>query len=92
MMTLSVYKFQIYLQDAFVLNLPKGAKILKVALQRDIACLWALVDPLAPLEPRTFRMAGTGHPITEAVESLNYIDSFMMQNGALVFHVFEVKE
>lgn len=84
-----VYKYQLPLQDNFQLHLPEGARCLSVQVQYGTPCLWALVNPEAPVEKRQFRMAGTGHPI-ELVESLSFIDTFQLEGGSLIFHVFEI--
>ena len=68
--------------------MPQGAKILYCAVQRGIPCLWAEVQPEAAKEKRRFAIYGTGHPINAANQK--YIDSYMLHDGALVFHVFEL--
>jgi hypothetical protein len=92
----TVYKYQVPIEDVFVLSMPVGAVVLTVQTQRlgqgglakDVAFIWALVDPVAPNQPRKFRLAGTGHPITEEIDS--YIGTFQLQEGRLVFHLFEI--
>lgn len=87
-----VYKYNITdMNDYFDLNLPKGAKILTVQVQRNSICIWALVDINNEQEKRRFRLAGTGHPIEESTDRLIYIGSFQMMQGTLVFHLFEIK-
>ena len=83
----TVYKYPIIATDDIVINLPKGAEVLCVQTQGNEPFIWALVDPEEPLEPRRFRMAGTGHPIEET--DLTYRGTFQLQGGALVFHLFE---
>jgi len=87
---LKVFKYDISINDYFTVNLPKGAQVLKVEFQYNKPQLWALVDPDAPTEERTFRFAGTGHSINDAPEQLKFINTFQMKNGALIFHIFEV--
>lgn len=90
---LKVFKYEMPLNDYFDLDLPRGAKILKVDTQFDLPQLWALVDPdESIMEMRKFRFAGTGHPIVEELEKLEFIDTFQMRDGNLIFHVFEVFE
>jgi len=90
-MSKTVYKYPIPVEGEFELGLPQGARVLSVQVQAGMVCLWALVDPKAPLAPRRFRLAGTGHPIENA-ESLSFVDTFQLHGGALVFHVFEYVE
>lgn len=83
----TVYKYPVTLDDAFALQLPRGAQLLTVQVQRGEPVLWALVDPGAPDETRTFRLAGTGHRIDDA-DLLTYVGTFQLHGGALVFHLF----
>jgi len=90
---LRVFKYDLPLNDYFKLDLPRGAKILCFDTQFGVAQMWALVNPDETItESRQFRFAGTGHNITETPEQLEFIDTFQMRDGNLVFHVFEVKE
>lgn len=82
----SVWKFEISVEDEFVLAMPKGAKPLHVAVQDDKPCLWMLVDPAAGREDRTFYVHGTGHPVRPESQHLG---SFMLYDGAFVGHLFE---
>ena len=82
-----VYKYVLPMYDDVAIELPQGAKILKVDTQESVPCIWALVDPDAPLEMRKFRVVGTGHPIEE--KGLEFIGTFQMYGGELVFHLFE---
>jgi len=92
----AVYKYPFLIGDYFKLSLPRGAQILHVATQqqiaqggyRDQACLWALVQPTAAKEEREFLLVGTGHPISPT-DRLEHVGTFMMEGGALVFHLFE---
>lgn len=81
----TIYKYTVPVDT--VLHLPQDAEILTVQVQHNVPQLWALVDPAAPTTPRHIRTYGTGHSIDDNVE---YIDSFQLHNGDLVFHVFEV--
>ncbi len=87
----SVYKYTIPVEDYFSLDLPKGAKILTVQEQHGKPQLWALVKRGEPNETRNFRLAGTGHPIKESPEMLNYIGTFQIAGGSFIGHVFEIK-
>lgn len=85
-----IFKYDVDINDYFTLELPKRAKILTVQSQRGVPYLWILVDPEEKLMKRTFRVAGIGHIIDEPDEKLNYINTFQLYNGDLVFHLFEV--
>ncbi|MGJ8680497.1 DUF7352 domain-containing protein [Paraglaciecola sp.] len=77
------------LTPAILIEIPKGAEILSVAEQNNEICLWALVDPNAELEAREFHVFGTGHNIT--IKGFDFIGTALLENGSLVFHVFEFK-
>lgn len=81
----TVWKFPFALVDRQVLSMPRGAAPLYVATQFEQPCLWALVDPVAPKEQRTFLIVGTGHRGVVG----RYLGSFQLHNGQLVFHIFE---
>jgi hypothetical protein len=87
----TVYKYPVQVTDAPTVRLPKGAQVLTVQEQCGDVFMWALVDPSAEKEARTFRIAGTGHPVDDGLE-LKFVSTFQMRGGALVFHVFEVVE
>jgi hypothetical protein len=85
----SIYKFSLPLDDQFVLAMPSGAKILSVQVQNDQPCIWAIVDPAEPPEPRCFEMYGTGHTLPEDITALKFIGTFQLEIPGLVFHLFE---
>ena len=86
-MTQAIWKFPFSVHDRIGLTMPHGAKPLTVQMQNATACLWALVDVTAPVSVRKFRLYGTGHEHDEI--SGEYVGTFQMDNGALVFHLFE---
>lgn len=89
-MTRSIYKYELRVDDEQIVQLPRGAQVLCVQTQRERPCLWCLVDVDAPIEPRTFRIYGTGHPFDRDPLDTRYIGTFQLRGGQLVFHVFEV--
>ena len=88
-MTFKVFKYQMPIQDAVELEMPKGAEILRIDVQREVLCMWALVQTDAPKVTRRFRIYGTGHDVDERGV---FRGTFFHRNGALVFHVFETGE
>jgi hypothetical protein len=90
----TIWKFAIEVTDEFTLEMPIGAEPLHVETQRvngpnaqyEQPCLWALVDPTAEREQRTFYVHGTGHPVHADAE---HIGSFLLYGGSFVGHVFE---
>jgi len=71
----------------FPLNMPEGAEILSVQVQRNgRPCLWALIpDQDAAPKIRTFWLFGTGWSI--GIEHLQYIGTF--QFYSYICHLFE---
>lgn len=84
-----VWKFPINfgLAGGDFIEMPQGAQILTVQLQKGVPCLWAVVNPDAPKELRLFEIVGTGHPMR--LGSMQYVGTFQLYVDELVFHVFE---
>lgn len=84
---LSIWKFPVEPGDDIKVEMPKGAKILCVQEQFDGPCLWALVETENEKEERRFELYGTGHKVLMTLK--NYIGTFQLRGGHLVFHLFE---
>lgn len=83
----SIYKYQLSVIHFEKLSLPEGAEILDIQYQDDKLMLWALVDtPVTKQVKRTFQIFGTGQAILPA--NRKYLKT--VQDGAFVWHVFEV--
>lgn len=83
----SIYKYKLSQNQETQVDLPKGAKPLKVDVQHGSIFLWAIVDTDAEEETRTFEVFGTGHFMKPAER--NYINTFFVDGGTYVFHAFE---
>lgn len=90
-MSFAVWEFKLKRNDVQDVEMPAGAKVLTLQVQRQSACIWALVNTEAPVELRTFRTFGTGH-VAEGVSSGGYVGTWQQHDGALVWHVFDVTE
>lgn len=82
----TIWKFRIEPGRGTV-EMPKGAVVVSVQSQDNRPAIWALCDAAAPKESRTFRVFATGEPFELA--GLEYLGTFHLDAGALVFHVFE---
>lgn len=82
-----VYKYPIHDLATREIELPAGAHILTVQMQQGQPCLWALVDPNAPMEKRQILIVGTEHALIEPIH--RHVATFQMMEGSLVFHFFE---
>jgi hypothetical protein len=90
---MQILKWTLPVTDRQTVMIPAGAKLLDVQVQKGpmqehCAQLWALCDENAPKEQRHIAIYGTGNPMPD--EPGDYIATFQMHGGALVFHAFEV--
>lgn len=88
---LTIWKYEVPAADYFELSLPPNAKPLTVQVQRGNPQMWVLLDQDETIYvDRKFYVAGTGLPISEPMGILQYVGTFQLRGGLLVFHVFEV--
>lgn len=86
----SIWKYELSFTDEQDVKMPVGAKILCVQTQGSVPCIWAIVDTSKSkdqYELRKFIIHGTGHVCI--CEHHEYIGTFQLNNGSLVFHLFE---
>ena len=87
-MVRTVWKYPLPLVQFLMLELPAGAKILKVAQQGKGVFLWALGDPEAPVERVHLRVVSAGTEIVE--DDAEHVESFSLPGSGFVFHVFRL--
>lgn len=88
---ITIHKYTLgRVQNDQVIHMPEGAEVLTVAAQRNDAVVWARVDTLKGFTRRVFRLIGTGHDASAEVGELRYISTFMVDEGTIVVHAFEV--
>jgi len=87
-MSYAVYKYPVEQNNEIVIEIPQYAEILTIQTQYGKPYIWALIDTRMPRVARRFILAGTGHPIQNKDE-LTYIGTFQLEEGSLVFHLFE---
>jgi len=85
----AVWKFPIPLEDVFEIEMPRVSKPLSVQVQKGIVQIWALVTPGRDIVKRRFYLCGTGHPREDIPRSLNFVGTFQLGQGNLVFHLFD---
>lgn len=83
----TIWKFELQITDEQITYIPAHAVVLTIQMQYGKPCLWALVDPTAEKLSRKIITHGTGHSVPETTG--DYIGTYMINNGELVFHVFE---
>ena len=87
----SIWKKQLHHTDGCIeVTMPKESRILSVQNQNEEVCIWYLVDTENENEKRYFEIFGTGHniPVGMGIDR-EYIGTFQLRNGSLVFHLFE---
>lgn len=87
----TIFKYPLRVDDYQTVIMPRGAQILTVQAQREIPCVWALVETNNEPEERHFRIAGTGHRMNAKDKFLRYLGTFQIMRDDLVFHVFEIE-
>jgi hypothetical protein len=87
----TIWKYTLNQPDVNKIEMPKGAEILSVQLQDGKICLWALLDPEAEKEIRSFGLIGTGNFIKQ--EESQYIATLQFEkifaHFNQVYHLFE---
>lgn len=84
---LSIYKYELQLTDVQELQLPRGAKILKVDYQYDKLQLWAVVNSNQLSETCVIAIVGTGPTLLDDfLSNYTYLNSVM--SGPYVWHIF----
>ncbi len=83
-----VWKFDIPDSCEFIINMPKGAEIMSLQVQRGVPRIWALVNPQNLVEHRTFVLIYTGSDAGYPQERLRPIGT--IQRGGLVYHLLEI--
>ena len=79
--TKTIWKFSLAVTDIQTIQMPEGAEPLTVAVQGTEPCLWARVDPAAPLTSRIFLTHGTGLQTihqTIGIEVFEIIDTWTL--------------
>lgn len=86
---MKIFKYAIPMEEKFTLELPIHSKILSFQIQNEQPFIWVLVDPDKNLRPRYFTLVGTGYEFDHHPDTMKYIGTIQMANGALIWHLFE---
>ena len=87
---MQIWKYPLEIRDEQSIKMPGTSAILAVQVQNGTPCLWVMVDPRNPGRFRKIAIYGTGHEMSQS--PYNYIGTFQVANGSLVFHVFDLGE
>ena len=83
----TIWKFPLETKDRQRICIPSNYKFLCVQVQGETPCLWTLVDDKSHLLIVEIATRGTGY-ICEGPEEMQYIGTYQLAGGELVFHVF----
>ena len=84
---MKVWKYQLQIEDKFMIRMPSGAQILRFDIQTGTPVIWVAVDDIEPLVERHFILVGTGHYFD--AHDLLYMGTIQMNEGTLIWHLFE---
>jgi len=70
------------------ISMPHDAIYIHVGAQGDSMFIWAEVDTESSLIEHNFEVFGTGSEMHQDMGVRQYVGSLMMNDGALVFHVY----
>lgn len=85
----TIYKYPLLILDEQDIEMPMGSGIMSVQMQNGQPCLWAFVNTDNTPVKRKIQIRGTGHSCKGVGE---YISTFQMKDGELIFHAFATKE
>lgn len=84
-----IWKFQID-SESKIIVMPDGAEILTVQVINQVPCIYVLVNPDARNTLRRFEIYETGEDIAFYMStSRKYINTYQLNDGKLVLHLFE---
>lgn len=85
----TIYKYTIQPEEGpFKIMIPEGATVLCAQAQHGEVCVWAEVQTENGPAPRYFEVFGTGHRIP--LGKRKYLGTVQLEEGSLVFHVYEL--
>ena len=83
---MTIWKFSLKTVDEQFITVPVINRPLCVQVQDITPCLWMIVDPDSECIKARVRIFGTGHP--GVTSDMDYVGTYQVSGGALVFHVF----
>lgn len=89
---MKIFKYELKITDRCVINMPENAIILNLQVINEKPYIYAAINESNAMVERTFMTFGTGHilPLDSMLDDgFDYIGTYQLQGGDLVFHVFE---
>ena len=91
---ITIYKYPLTtdspIRQATTIRMPKDSNVIKVGVQNNQICLWAIVNTENPEVGVTFKIYGTGHELAPETETCYEMRQGTVMIGPFVWHVFEV--
>lgn len=84
----TIWKYVLKTIDEQELEIPYDSKLLDLQVQHGVPCLWVMVDPNEIKLKRKIFIYGTGHTIPSRRRKDQYLGSYQLDGGSLVFHAF----
>ena len=89
----TIWKFPIYMEETQTIQVPINPRFLTVQTQGGSApALWAMVYDDAPKVQYTLKVVGTGWNADHILTHDEYVGTYELMEGTLVFHVFVSKD
>jgi hypothetical protein len=86
----TIWRYELLPNRIQTVTIPFDGRILTVQTKGDnVPLMWVLVDPDMPMQERCLGIYTTNTAVPD--EPGRYIDSFMIHEGMLEFHLFEME-
>ena len=85
---ITIWKYELKVEDEQVLKIPAGATFLFVKSQHDIPCLWVRVASEGTKVNYLVTTKGTGHECRDVFSMSEYIGSYLIRKDSCVGHVW----
>lgn len=88
----TIYKYPFQPNDFIEIEMPIDSKVLTIETQHEMPCMWVEQDTDKPKYKQKFAIVGTGQNLVNTYKygAPEYVGSFQMSGGRLVFHVYKL--
>jgi hypothetical protein len=86
----TIWKYILRVDDRFTLKLHHGDCLLTVQTQHNKPYIWVETNPEAPEIEQEFLTFGTGYEIPKTDLQPEYIGTYQLEQGLLVYHVYAI--
>ena len=85
----TIHKYQVPVLEEFVMSLPRGAEIIRIADQGGMLWMWCLVDTREPFVDRAFHAFKTGAAVPERANLVYRGCAAIHIQAELMLYIFE---